>query len=324
MIIDNLFEKVLVEPATEGADTLYIVSGYASPAIVYRHLHNTDNIKVELLIGMATRDGIRLGSHNTFKKLAAQDFPGRFSCKYSTANTPAHLKIYSWYEGINPQKGFAGSANYSQPAFSNNQLEVMVECDAEPIKNLYDELVSESVDCFDTSVERRINFYDERTLITRKVYADGKTELVEEITGKEFQLDQTRESVTLSLLTGAGRIGTRSGLNWGQRPGRNPNQAYIPVPVGVRETGFFPPIGQHFIILTDDDKGLDCVIAQQYGKAIHTYKDNSILGSYFRERMGIPLGKYVEMSDFANYGRSDVIMYKIDSETYYMDFSVSN
>ncbi|GAI20515.1 unnamed protein product, partial [marine sediment metagenome] len=33
MIIDNLFEKVLVEPAKKGADTLYVISGYASNAL---------------------------------------------------------------------------------------------------------------------------------------------------------------------------------------------------------------------------------------------------------------------------------------------------
>lgn len=324
MIIDNLFEKVLVEPAKKGADTLYVISGYASPAIVYRHLNTNENIKVELLIGMAARDGIRLGSHNTFKKLAAEEFPGRFSCKYSTADRPAHLKLYGWYDGINPQKGFAGSANYSQPAFSNSQLEVMVECEAGPVKSLYEELAIESVDCFDMSVTSRINLYDERKIITRKVHADGRTEYVEELTGKDIELESFHESVTLSLLTGIGQVGERSGVNWGQRPGRNPNQAYIPVPASIRNSGFFPQKGEHFIVLTDDDKSLDCVIAQSGDKAIETYKDNSILGAYIRERMSVPSGHKIKMSDFEHYGRYDVNFYKIDSETYYMDFSVGN
>lgn len=91
--------------------------------------------------------------------------------------------------------------------------------------------------------------------------------------------------------------------------------------MAIRRSGFFPPIGQHFIILTDDDKSLDCVIAQQGGKAIETYKNNSILGAYIRDRLGIPSGHTIRMADLENYGRSDVIIYKIDSETYYLDFS---
>ncbi len=322
MFIENLYDKVLVEPISQGANKLYIVSGYASPAIVYRHLNTDNRFKVELIIGMASRDGMRLGSHNTFKKLSTQDFPGRFSCKYYTAEKPAHLKLYGWYKGVNPYKGFAGSANYSQPAFADSQIEAMIECEAYPIKGIYEQLDGESVDCLDPSVIDRINFYDERKIITRKVYPDGKTEYVEELTGRDIELDSFRESVNLSLLTGEGNVGERSGVNWGQRPGRDPNQAYIPVPAKVRNSGFFPPKGQHFIMLTDDDKSLDCVIAQGGDKAIETYKNNSILGAYIRERMNIPSGRKIQLSDFARYGRSDVTIYKIDSETYYLDFSV--
>jgi len=321
MIIDNLYEKVLVEPSIQGANKLYIVSGYASPAIVYRHLNTNTGFSVVLLIGMAARDGIRLGSHNTFKKLATEEFPDRFSCRYSTADKPAHLKLYGWFNGVNPKKGFAGSANYSQPAFSNSQIEAMVECEATPIKSVYEALAEESIDCLDPTVISRINLYDERRTITRKVYADGQIEYIEEPTGRDVVLQSFRESVTLSLLTGRNEVGDRSGVNWGQRPGRNPNQAYIPVPVAIRRSGFFPPIGQHFIILTDDDKSMDCVIAQQGGKAIETHKNNSILGAYIRDRLGLPSGQKIRMADFENYGRSDITIQKIDSETYYLDFS---
>lgn len=69
MILDNLFRKVLIEPTEAGANTLFVVSGYASPAIVYKHLSNLPETTVHLLIGMATQEGIRLGSHNVFKKL---------------------------------------------------------------------------------------------------------------------------------------------------------------------------------------------------------------------------------------------------------------
>jgi len=80
MFTNNLFDTVLIKPALSGAKTLYIVSGYASPAIVYQHLNHVNDVSVNLIIGMAKRDGIRLGSHKTFKKLASSDFPGRFSC----------------------------------------------------------------------------------------------------------------------------------------------------------------------------------------------------------------------------------------------------
>ena len=38
MLTSNLFEEVLINPAKLGANQLYVVSGYATPAIVYKHL----------------------------------------------------------------------------------------------------------------------------------------------------------------------------------------------------------------------------------------------------------------------------------------------
>lgn len=318
MITYNLFDAILVKPISDGADKLYILSGYASPAIAYRHLNVNDAFSVELIIGMAKRDGIRTGSHKTFQKIALEDFKGRFSCYYSIADIPAHLKLYGWYADANPVQGFVGSANYSQPAFSASQLEAMEQCDASVVKQIFDTALTDSINCLGDDVENYINLYDERKIVTKKKKPDGTTDIIE-VPG---DIESYVSSVNISLLTGTGTVGDRSGLNWGQRPGRNTNQAYIPLSQAIRESDFFPPLGQHFIILTDDGVSLDCVRAQAGGKAVETFKDNSILGTYFRSRIGLPSGKKVTLSDFSNYGRSDVTMHKIDDETYYMDFSV--
>ena len=37
MIADNLFESVLIEPARQNADALYIVSGYATATMASQH-----------------------------------------------------------------------------------------------------------------------------------------------------------------------------------------------------------------------------------------------------------------------------------------------
>ena len=57
-------------------------------------------------------------------------------------------------------------------------------------------------------------------------------------------------------------------------------------------------------------------------KAIHTTENNSIMGRYFRRRLRIPLGERVYVQDVLNYDRTSVRVYKIDSETYFMDFGV--
>lgn len=322
MILDNLFRKVLIEPTEAGANTLFVVSGYASPAIVYKHLSNLPETTVHLLIGMVAHEGMRLGSHNVFKKLVKEDFDGRFTCRYFVGARPTHSKLYGWFHNDSPTVGFIGSANYSQMAFSENQIESMAVCEAVEIKDLYESLSEKSVECIDPAVEKYVSFYDERKIVTTKVYPTGEKEYIEELTGKNILLEKEWESVELPLLTSYGEVGDRSGLNWGQRLGREPNQAYIPIPKLIRESAFFPPVGQHFIMLTDDGKSMDCVRAQAGAKAIETFKNNSILGLYFRTRIGVRAGKKVSADDLHRYGRSDVKIYKIDDETYYLDFSV--
>ena len=77
----------------------------------------------------------------------------------------------------------------------------------------------------------------------------------------------------------------------------------------------------HFNVLTDDSKFLICPRAQANGKGIQTPHNNSLIGEYFRHRLGIPNGALVTKEHLLQYGRHEVTFFKIDTETYYMDFS---
>jgi hypothetical protein len=81
-----------------------------------------------------------------------------------------------------------------------------------------------------------------------------------------------------------------------------------------------------FTVITDDQKTFICTRAQKgdEGQAIETPQDNSILGRYFRERLGLPSGAFVSTEDLRRYGRMDVTFYKIDDENYYTDFSTGH
>lgn len=78
------------------------------------------------------------------------------------------------------------------------------------------------------------------------------------------------------------------------------------------------------MVQTDDGKEIICVRAQDNGKAIHSTLNNSLLGEYFRFRLGLSSGEFVTKEHLLKYGRSDVDFYKIDEETYLMDFSVKD
>lgn len=131
--------------------------------------------------------------------------------------------------------------------------------------------------------------------------------------------------VTIKLTTGTGekeRVPESSGLNWGQRPGRNPNQGYLSVPADIQRSGFFPDPGIAFRLITDDGIEFLCARAQQNGKAIHS-SDNSQIGSYFRERMGIESGELITLYRLLRYGRTNMTIYKKSNGVYIMDFSTS-
>lgn len=322
MIHKELYKNILVDPAKSGADQLYIVSGYATPAMVYRHLleKQTNDFKINLIIGMAGAEGIARPYHQAYKDISTRDYAGRFDCFYFSKMPPVHTKAYAWYRNSEPIIGFIGSANYTQTGFSDSrQREAMEEADASEVLDYFKNLLAGSMHCLDSKVERAVSFVEierRRTKVKSQPTIVAAPRLAPVIVG-----DDTPEA-RVSLLAQGGIVGKTSGLNWGQRAGRTGNETYIRISSDVYRRKFFPPIGKHFTIVTDDGQTFDAVTAQQEGKAIHTPFNNSFLGIYFRDRLGVPHGGRVTRSDLEKYGRTTVDFSKIDAETYYMDFSV--
>jgi hypothetical protein len=133
------------------------------------------------------------------------------------------------------------------------------------------------------------------------------------------------EFVTLpftSKVRGVLHVPKVSGLNWGQRPGREQNQAYLSIPAYIQRGNFFPVPGHSFVIECDDGEIFNCVRAQANGKAIHTPLNNSLLGVYFRRRLGVMSGYMVKIDDLIKYGRSSVDISKLTDNRYFLDFSL--
>ncbi len=112
------------------------------------------------------------------------------------------------------------------------------------------------------------------------------------------------------------------GLNWGQRVGREPNQAYIQLPVDVYRSDFFPKKPEHFSVRTDDGQDIIFTRAQKTdeGTALQTPEDNSLFGKYLRTRMGIPLGDEITKEAILRYGCKEITFFKVGNQ-YFMDFS---
>lgn len=321
---DNLYARILIDPCSDGINELIVLSGYANATLAYRHLEEIltirPDLKVRLYVGMCARDGISRNNHSNFKRLTVEDKPLNFCCYYTRGII--HAKVFIWLRAGEPIHAFTGSANYTQNGFVNDdQAEVMTPCDASASLALVNTLIEGAVDCRDPNVDALFNIFEleEAIEIRSRVQTHPDAPVVPEAVPVP---EMDFETVTVSFLDNAGQMPERSGLNWGQREGREPNQAYIRIPASIYSTDFFPAIGTRFTLLTDDDQSFICVRAQANGKAIETPQNNSILGRYFRQRLGMEPGAFVSLEAIQNHGRTSVDFYKIDEETYFMDFSV--
>lgn len=319
IISSDLFDSVLINPLRAGADKLCIVSGYATANMVLRHVDFASSkplnkkFSIDLIVGMAVHDGMEKANHQGFIEIQSNKYNVDFNCSYVVGRPPVHSKLYIWLKDGKPMIAFAGSANYSQNAFSPSMREILMKVNERDAFDYFNQIKGETQNCASDNIGDFIRFYARR-IVTEVESVENESEPIENL-----------ESITLTLLdSGTNETPTRSGINWGQRAdqGREPNQAYINIPAEIGRSGFFPERGVVFTIITDDGKHLICVRAQDGGKGLHTTLNNSHMGEYLRFRIGVANGAYVTKADLLRYGRTDVTVYKIDEETYYMDFSV--
>jgi hypothetical protein len=310
MILYDLYNEILIDPLQKGGDNLFIVSGYASATFANRHLRESDNFKLNLIIGMPGKRSDHLGYLNLYKR-----YEGRFNGYYLKGSPPVHCKLYAWYHENNELSGYSGSANYSQYGFIHtNQINQLIDTDPVVIKGFYDELLPRCIPIPEFKYDIR---EDEDELIEYE-------QLENSVDPGEIQWEVPDKRVRISFLSSDGLLPQRSGLNWGQRPeyNRNPNQAYLSLRKDSRKEGFLPELALTFTLVTDDNQSLDCSVAQQGRKAIHSTFDNSEIGLYIRNRLGVPSGELITRNHLENYGRTDYTIEKIDDETFLFDLSV--
>jgi NgoFVII restriction endonuclease. len=324
----HLFDEILIKPA-KVYDKIYIVSGFATPSMVDLHLRTLndtfkrDDTEVNLIVGMTPYCKVSKTHHENFVKLSTAQKP-LFKCSYVNINkTPIHSKLYIWMKNETPRLAYISSANYTYTAFKKGQDEIASLCDPEKALAYYKAIIPDSLYC---------THEDAEDLVVNNVTMDssGRNNTYESPDGEPLAIHDGNH-VKLPLY-GVKRnvIQKVAGLNWGQRFGREPNQAYIPIPTNIAKSDFFPPLGVPFSVLTDDNIPFVCVRAQpktkggRIGYAIETTSNNSELGEYFRRKLGLQPGVFVELEDLDRYGNRYVTFTKINEEEYYMQFLPSS
>lgn len=318
MIEHNIAQQVLFSPVNAGADTLLILSAYATPNMaswLIKNLQerNLGQISIKLIVGMTPYNGISLDVHKGFIELKHNCYPEQsaFSCSYVYENPPVHSNLYLWLKESFPMAAFTGSMEFLQSSFVSGRCELAEECNPQDALVYFNSAEARSIYCDSNDIEEYIIIKNKHPILDEESDPRGQ------LSGEGIT------QVTLPLLSRSGDTGKKSGLNWGHRNKRNRNEAYIPLPARIAKSGFFPLGKKHFTAWTDDGHNLILRVEQANNKAITTPMSNALLGEYFRGRIERANGAYVSLQDLEVYGRTDVTFYKIDDEEYYMDFSVA-
>ena len=310
-------EKILLEPVSQGADTLRIISGYASHTMASWHISQIremfgKSVNIELIVGMCKKDMMFRPVHEGFREI--MNTSPFFTCKYISEAKTVHTKLYLWEKEGRAFTAYGGSANYTQPAFFGQNDEAMFDCNPDEAEVYIDKREARSMLCTAPEIEEHITIIDRPQKL---IVPSAKTEKLSAVSARALELP----SVRIPLTDRSGQVPARSGINWGQIDSRNRDQAYLSVPADTARSGFFPERGIYFTAVTDDNITLTLNRGQDNGKGITTPLDNSQLGAYIRKRLGLSGGAFVTRDDLDRYGRTYITFYKLDDEMYFMDFS---
>ena len=329
LLIDNLYKDALLSPfKNENVSDLTVVTGYSDPQMVSRHFRDLDEdrFKLKLFVGMHDTNHRK---HHLYRRLMTDKYSGRFECYYATRTEKVHSKVYQWGNSEKNDICFIGSANYSQNGLINIvQKELLYRLPPEvneTINNYVGPIINGAVLCTEPAADELIG---SRGKPPDPEPAQGFGELPTLRNGKSIQLPPRNglPGVRISQLESrtVTTLGEISALNWGQREERaNKDEAYIRVPTDAHRMDFFPPKGHTFIIrdIDDEDEIFIAVrVSGEYGKGINSTEDNSLIGKYFKKKLGVPFGKPITLQDLEKYGKTYVDFYKVDEEDFLIEF----
>lgn len=312
----NLYEEMFEIPYNNGYRTLNILSGYASAVFLTEIRDAFPELQINLIVGMAAVDGVSIWDHEQYRRVCTES--DRITVRYQYLTPGNHSKLYEWLPlDREPSISFIGSANFSRNGI-RTQSEMMYRI--ENLNTIAHFTNLPLIDCQSPNVSSLINIHSNEV-----TYLNNNNSYQVQVNDPDNlnRLALPRLQVSLSLLSSRdGQVHSSAGLNWGQRAGRNRNQAYIPVLNSVHRENpdFFPNHRQPFTLFTPEGDYLVCVMAQDNRKAIETTHDNSVLGLYFRRKLGLASGERVTLEHLERYGRTYVTIEKIDSERYILNF----
>lgn len=124
---------------------------------------------------------------------------------------------------------------------------------------------------------------------------------------------------------GGKSVPEKSGLNQWNAGGRarNTNEIYIPIPAWIHRKfpNFFPPRDQAFNLILPNREVMSASVCQDGSKALMS-NPNAALGKWLlRDVLNLPEGELLTYEKLQEIGMDTVVIYKVDNETYDIDFT---
>ena len=291
------------------------------------------DMKVDIILGM-TKSSLSQKKHEDICRLihflncGSREMP-KVTCRYICQGPEVHTKLYLWSSLANyptdlPWVSYCGSLNYTMNAFYKRRESVSL-CNAIDAWKYYNELLNDTIDCFDPLVSEKLKN------VVNNTAGEAEDNDTQDFDYVYYDNQKPVAVIEVSLLRADGSdTGYGSGINWGIRKNgtkRNQNQAYIPYNHQDKVDGFFPdrvnPDDENcpmFRVLTKDFGSFHMRMAQQGNKALHSVESNAILGEWIRKKIGAPSGGYVTKQMLELYGKTSVKFRKYADNTYLLDF----
>ena len=330
MFITHNFEQYIVRDIyNSGYRNLKILSGNVSPILVTKILDEFSDLNLKIYVGMVSQDGISEFTHLAFQHLVKR-YVNRLDVFYQITKPGQHSNVYYWENplnlGLDQKKVFVGSANFTLNGFYHRN-EILVEHDGD-VEQLFDHL--NIIDCTSTNVSEEIIIHHDKESELIVLYEDEQLDIFS--LTKDGELESYYESINIPLTIRGGDTPPKSGINWGhngrnglRQPTRTGNEAYLSISKQVHRERphFLPQRREKMLVLTDDGEMFVCKVAQEERKAIETCDNNSILGAYIRQRIGVASGTFIETRDLIRYGRDSVQLTKIHEGLYLLNFAAN-
>lgn len=315
----------------QNAKKVQIATGYVSgeSCALIKTLAIDKNVNVELVVGMALKDGLTNNQFNKLKELNTALNEASLGGVFIVIDFAFHGKVTYFHTSVG-DVSYLGSSNLSGIVPIGNNDGRNFEMDVRIVDATHTENIHHFIEDLKTKSSRpfaeikdqiRIVRMPVETLIGQKnVIEVGQTEYLSHLLnselGEAFELPlSTEQASSLNAYFGKPRVSKT-----GKAKPRDWYEVNLVLPKEARTNATDYPILEEFVVVTDDGFEFVGKTSGQGAKNFSSRKNNKIIGRWLKGRLqesgALVRGQLVTAEVLKNYGKSSLTMVKTNRTKY--------